>query len=389
MNKEYLNNDHLVGFENYKYSCKDTSPLSQYVMHPFWNKIILLCPRWIAPNLLTFSGFLFTFATLLLLSYYDYDFYANARDHPEVDPIPNWVFMTSAIFLFLAYTLDGIDGKQARRTGTSGPLGELFDHGLDSYTAAIIPIVMFSIFGRSDVYSINAMRMFFIVWNVLINFYLTHWEKYNTGLLFLPWGYDFSMWCTILTFLLAGIFGYEIWQFTLPGGMSAGGCFEILLYVSSMVSNVPIVFYNVYMSYKLRTGHMRSFAEAARPLFSVTIFFLLTLLWACASPTLLEKDPRALFFLTGTIFSNICCRLIVAQMSNTRCDLYNSLITPTAVFVAVSLIVGIELVELLLIYFLCFIAFFTHIHYGSCVVQQMCKHFHIRCFKIPYESHSE
>jgi phosphatidylglycerophosphate synthase len=26
-------------------------------------------------------------------------------------------------------SLDAIDGKQARRTQTSGPLGELFDHG--------------------------------------------------------------------------------------------------------------------------------------------------------------------------------------------------------------------------------------------------------------------
>jgi ethanolaminephosphotransferase len=28
--------------------------------------------------------------------------------------------------------LDGIDGKQARRTGSSNPLGELFDHGFDA-----------------------------------------------------------------------------------------------------------------------------------------------------------------------------------------------------------------------------------------------------------------
>lgn len=31
--------------------------------------------------------------------------------------------------LFVYQSLDAIDGKQARRTGTSGPLGELFDHG--------------------------------------------------------------------------------------------------------------------------------------------------------------------------------------------------------------------------------------------------------------------
>lgn len=31
--------------------------------------------------------------------------------------------------MFAYQSLDAIDGKQARRTGTSGPLGELFDHG--------------------------------------------------------------------------------------------------------------------------------------------------------------------------------------------------------------------------------------------------------------------
>jgi ethanolaminephosphotransferase len=101
--------------------------------------------------------------------------------------------------------LDGIDGKQARRTGSSGPLGELFDHGLDSFTAGLIPVAAYSLFGRGPKYSIIPFRMFFILWNVLFNFYLSHWEKYNTGVLFLPWGYDFSMWGTILAFLLAGV----------------------------------------------------------------------------------------------------------------------------------------------------------------------------------------
>lgn len=89
------------------------------------------------------------------------------------------------------YLADGMDGKQARRTGTSGPLGELFDHGLDSYSAVLIPIYMFSLFGTDD---LPAIRMFFVIWNVFLNFYLTHVEKYNTGVMFLPWGYDFTMW---------------------------------------------------------------------------------------------------------------------------------------------------------------------------------------------------
>ncbi|KAG8771220.1 hypothetical protein FRC15_003564, partial [Serendipita sp. 397] len=37
-----------------------------------------------------------------------------------------WVWGVS---LFLYQSLDAIDGKQARRTGMAGPLGEMFDHG--------------------------------------------------------------------------------------------------------------------------------------------------------------------------------------------------------------------------------------------------------------------
>lgn len=92
---------------------------------------------------------------------------------------------------------DGIDGKQARRTGSSGPLGELFDHGLDSYAAALVPICLYSCFGRYD-HSISTWRMFLVLWNILVSFYLSHWEKYITGVLFLPWGYDFGMLVSLL-----------------------------------------------------------------------------------------------------------------------------------------------------------------------------------------------
>ena len=35
----YLGPQILSGFDSYKYSSKDTSPLSNYVMHPFWNQV--------------------------------------------------------------------------------------------------------------------------------------------------------------------------------------------------------------------------------------------------------------------------------------------------------------------------------------------------------------
>lgn len=47
---------------------------------------------------------------------------------------PNWIYFTWALGLFAYQSMDAIDGKQARRTGTSGPLGEMFDHGCVRYS---------------------------------------------------------------------------------------------------------------------------------------------------------------------------------------------------------------------------------------------------------------
>lgn len=106
------------------------------------------------------------------------------------------------IVVIYEYSLaDGIDGKQARRIGLSGPLGELFDHGLDSYSAVLIPACLYSIFGRGDS-AVPPIRMYFIMWAIFLNFYISHWEKYNTGVLYLPWAYDLGMWVrhTIINF---------------------------------------------------------------------------------------------------------------------------------------------------------------------------------------------
>ena len=35
-------------------------------------------------------------------------------------------------------TLDAVDGKQARQLNLSGPLGELFDHGMDSISTFLV-----------------------------------------------------------------------------------------------------------------------------------------------------------------------------------------------------------------------------------------------------------
>jgi ethanolaminephosphotransferase len=56
---------------------------------------------------------------------------------------PPWVYASWAIGLFLYQTFDAVDGSQARRTRQSGPLGELFDHGVDAVNTTL-EVLLFS-----------------------------------------------------------------------------------------------------------------------------------------------------------------------------------------------------------------------------------------------------
>ena len=76
------------------------------------------------------------------------------------------------------------------------------------------------------------------------------------------------------------------------------------------------------------------------------------------------------------------------QMSNTRCELINYLLYPLFAAVALSLalpgVLGLGLAfELSLLYGLSAAATAVHLHYGACVVRQMCEHLRIEAFRIP------
>uniref|UniRef100_A0A1B0A4H0 Uncharacterized protein n=1 Tax=Glossina pallidipes TaxID=7398 RepID=A0A1B0A4H0_GLOPL len=245
MGIKYLSQAHLKGFERYKYNSIDTSYLSVYIMHPLWNNCVKLLPKWLAPNIITFIGFLLTVVNFLLIAYYDWDFTAANN---EENTIPSWVWSLAAINILLYYNLDGMDGKQARRTGTSGPLGELFDHGLDSYSAGLIPIYMFSLFGTDD---LPPIRMFSVLWTVFLNFYLTHVEKYNTGIMFLPWAYDVTMWGVSLTMFITTLLGPSIWHYRIFFDLSMANMFEFVLIGSGIVTSHPIILKNIYMYVKV------------------------------------------------------------------------------------------------------------------------------------------
>ena len=57
------------------------------------------------------------------------------------------IHFRSAFLIMMGVTLDDLDGRQARRTGTSSVLGEWLDHTCDSFSCFLILSQFLSIVG--------------------------------------------------------------------------------------------------------------------------------------------------------------------------------------------------------------------------------------------------
>jgi len=72
----------------------------------------------------------------------------------------------------LSQLFDNMDGKQARRTGTSSPLGMLFDHGCDAFNSFMQALTI------SRVVMLDSLLNSFAIVFMVALFYLATYEQY-------------------------------------------------------------------------------------------------------------------------------------------------------------------------------------------------------------------
>jgi ethanolaminephosphotransferase len=88
--------------------------------------------------MITLIGFLFNLIPHILIPvFYGFDF---------IGYLPASVSASLGLCYFCYMICDNCDGKQARRTKASSPLGMLLDHGLDSMTAVVNNMIMQRVF---------------------------------------------------------------------------------------------------------------------------------------------------------------------------------------------------------------------------------------------------
>eukprot|EP01006_Ploeotia_vitrea_P038287 TRINITY_DN66224_c8_g3_i2.p1 TRINITY_DN66224_c8_g3~~TRINITY_DN66224_c8_g3_i2.p1 ORF type:complete len:462 (+),score=36.17 TRINITY_DN66224_c8_g3_i2:82-1386(+) len=158
--------------KKYKYAGEDRSYIYRYLLTPMNNWLVTFFPPWLAPNTVTVTGFLNVILAHIVIWYYC----PNLSGEP-----PTWAIILCAVTLFIYQTLDNLDGKQARRTGTSSPLGLLFDHGCDAVNTTVGTLTSCSVMQMGP-----SWKSFALLASPAVVFYFNTWEEYYIGSLVLP-----------------------------------------------------------------------------------------------------------------------------------------------------------------------------------------------------------
>jgi len=185
-------------------------------MNPFWEWVDSLIPATVAPNVITFVGFVTMAASNMLILCYDQSF---------TKPLPAWVYVVVAICQFLYQTLDAVDGKHARRTKSSSPLGQLFDHGCDSFS------VTFLILSVCQSIRMGPTAEVIFYFNLVqLAFFSANWGEYHTGVLktnLSNFGVTEGELLIAGAIVLCGIFGYDFFDTTFLQMISSTGLVDV------------------------------------------------------------------------------------------------------------------------------------------------------------------
>lgn len=126
---QYITKQGEENIKNFKY--KGGSIAISYInlWSPLAEFIVQYIPKTIAPNTITVFGTIIHIIGNLSL--------ILQGKGAELSPLSLLFF---AVCVFSYYTLDNIDGKQARRTHNSSPLGMCMDHGCDVLGVSFIAL---------------------------------------------------------------------------------------------------------------------------------------------------------------------------------------------------------------------------------------------------------
>ncbi|XP_039019107.1 choline/ethanolaminephosphotransferase 1-like [Hibiscus syriacus] len=382
----YIGAHGVAALKRYKYSGVDHSCLAKYVLQPFWSRVVNFFPLWMPPNMITLMGFMFLVTSAVLGYVYS----------PQLDSAPpRWVHFAHGLLLFLYQTFDAVDGKQARRTNSSGPLGELFDHGCDALACAFESMA----FGSTAMCGGDSFWFWVIS---AVPFYGAAWEHYFTNTLILPVvnGPTEGLALIYVMHFLTGFLGAQWWAqqfgqsipiFSWVPFLNEIPTYRVVLYFMIAFAVIPTVTCNIQNVHKVVQARKGSMLLALAMLYPFVILMGGVLVWDYLSPSdIMGNYPHLVILGTGLAFGFLVGRMILAHLCDEPKGLKTNmcmslLYLPLAIANALTarLNDGVPLVDdfwVLLGY--CVFTGSLYLHFATSVIHEITTALGIYCFRI-------
>ncbi|KAM0866480.1 hypothetical protein ACQ4PT_042606 [Festuca glaucescens] len=432
----YVGSHGVATLRRYKYSGVDHSIVAKYILQPFWSRFVHLFPLWFPweramffivvgdqrhimcllmssctvylcsnvtglktnflsfvfcveiicrPNMITLTGFMFLLTSAFLGFLYS--------PHLDTAP-PRWVHLAHGILLFLYQTFDAVDGKQARRTNSSSPLGELFDHGCDALACAFESLA----FGSTAMCG-KATFWFWVI--SAVPFYFATWEHYFTNTLVLPIvngpteGLMLIYVCHIFTFFTGAEWWAQDFRKSVPllnwvPLVPEIPLYVIVLFLMIAFAVIPTVGSNTQNVYKVVAARKGSMLLALAMLFPFGLLMAGALIWSYVSPSdIMRTQPHLLIIGTGFAFGFLVGRMILAHLCDEPKGLKTGMCMSLAYFpfaivnaLTARLDDGNPLVdEQLVLLMYCLYTVALYMHFATSVIHEITNALGIHCFR--------
>ncbi|KAL3981659.1 CDP-alcohol phosphatidyltransferase family protein [Acanthocheilonema viteae] len=352
----------------HKYASVDISWLDEYCMKRFWEYVVQFYPMWVAPNVITMSGFFINLVTVLILACFSYDAKIAAS---------SWAYFQAALGVFLYQTLDATDGKQARRTNSSSPLGELFDHGCDAMSQVLVTLnICYAMLLGQERYVV-----LFVTVSSVVLFYCAHWSTYCTGRLkFAKFDVTEAQMAILVILLVTSIFGTSFWtkQF-LHISLK-----YVAIFISSLmcISQISDYLVDVVTGGVGKNGSTVADTSVLSPLIPLLMMITPFCMIYSKSVTAVYDDHITLFALClGAVSTKATLRLILAHMSRSELAMWDWIYL-SPLMMMLNQYYDLPLNEFYLLICATIYAYASLSLYCVMIIRQLCAHLRVCCFSL-------
>eukprot|EP01029_Cantina_marsupialis_P028249 TRINITY_DN775914_c0_g1_i1.p1 TRINITY_DN775914_c0_g1~~TRINITY_DN775914_c0_g1_i1.p1 ORF type:complete len:370 (-),score=81.70 TRINITY_DN775914_c0_g1_i1:57-1166(-) len=362
-----ITDEGLLGLKNYKYVSGGYSHLDNF-LNPFWQFVVnKLFPSWLAPNLVTLIG-----TCCLVISFTICNIYRTTFEGPA----PWWVDLATALCLFLYNTLDACDGKQARKTGSSSPLGQLFDHGCDALattliTANIAGALQFGATWKTIAYLISVQLPFFIC----------QWEEYHVHIIRTQVGGIFGVteaaYTLIGLHILSAFVDHTFWT----NSHSIGGINIQMNGIMLLISiGLPMIMVSYSLWNVLINNHKKvDVGFAILHLAPMFIVMVTQYWWSVVSDSFLQY-PMINVLTIGLVFAYLTNVTVVAAMAKQTVELGQPIVAFPIIGLALSYyLIQSDLVACLAVLGVTSVMYFSFVYE---FITTVCEYLGIKCFVI-------